>query len=65
LLNDVLSPESLKRRGLFDPVAVQELLRAHDSGRLDAAYTLLALVCVELWCRAFLDGACHGLGSVG
>ncbi len=63
LLNDVLSPESLKRRGLFDPVAVQELLRAHDSGRLDAAYTLLALVCVELWCRAFVDGASCGLRS--
>lgn len=61
LLNDVLSSESLRRRGLFDPVAVQELLHAHDSGRLDAAYTLFALVCVELWCRALLDGASQGV----
>jgi asparagine synthase (glutamine-hydrolysing) len=61
LLYDVLSAESLKGRGLFDPVAVQALLQAHDSGRVDAAYTLFALLCVELWCRAFLDGASRGL----
>jgi asparagine synthase (glutamine-hydrolysing) len=40
---------------------VQALLQAHDSGRIDAAYTLFALLCVELWCRAFLDGAARGL----
>jgi asparagine synthase (glutamine-hydrolysing) len=61
LLHDVLSAESLKRRGLFDAAAVQALLQAHDSGRIDAAYTLFALLCVELWCRAFLDGAARGL----
>ncbi len=63
LLHDVLSPETLKRRGLFDAGAVQALLQAHDAGRVDAAYTLLALVCVELWCRAFLDGSSHRLRS--
>ncbi len=63
LLDDVLSPESLKRRGLFDPGAVRELLQAHDRGRIDGAYTLLALLSVELWCRTFLDRAWHGLRS--
>jgi asparagine synthase (glutamine-hydrolysing) len=63
LLYDVLSAENLKRRGLFDPVAVQALLQAHDGGRIDAAYTLFALLCVELWCRAFLDGVADGVGS--
>lgn len=60
LLHDVLSPESLKRRGLFDPTAVHELLHWHDSGRTDAAYTLLALLSIELWCRAFLERATPG-----
>jgi len=55
LVGDVLSPEALRRRGLFDPAAVQGLISADRSGRIDAAYPILALVCLELWCRAFLD----------
>lgn len=55
LVEDVLSHDSLARRGLFDSGAVHRLMRAHDTGRLDAAYTLFSLLCIELWCRAFLD----------
>lgn len=56
LLGDLLSEESLKRRGLFDAMAVQTLIRANDTGRHDASYTLLSLLCIEIWCRTFLDG---------
>lgn len=56
LLGDLLSQESLRRRGLFDPVAVQRLVADNDAGRRDASYTLLSLLCIEIWCRAFLDG---------
>lgn len=55
LLGDLLSAESLRRRGLFDPVAVQRLIADNDAGRVDAAYTLLSLLCIEIWCRSFLD----------
>ena len=55
LLGDLLSVDSLKRRGLFEPLAVQSLIAANDSGKLDASYTLLSLLCIEIWCRAFLD----------
>ena len=55
LLGDLLSAESLRRRGLFDPAAVQRLIADNDAGRLDAAFTLLSLLCIEIWCRAFLD----------
>ncbi|MDW8468886.1 MAG: asparagine synthase C-terminal domain-containing protein [Burkholderiales bacterium] len=55
LLEDILSPASLRRRGLFDPKAVQSLLQANEDGRTDAAYTVLALLYVELWCREYLD----------
>ncbi len=55
LLGDLLSVDSLKRRGLFDPVAVQRLIAANDEGKVDASYTLLSLLCIEIWCRAFLD----------
>jgi asparagine synthase (glutamine-hydrolysing) len=55
LVQDVLSETSLRRRGLFDPGAVRRLIAAHYAGRVDAAYTVLSLLCIELWCRAFLD----------
>jgi asparagine synthase (glutamine-hydrolysing) len=55
LLGDLLSADSLKRRGLFEPVAVRELIEGNDAGRIDASYTLLSLLCIEIWCRAYLD----------
>ncbi len=55
LLRDLLSPEALRRRGLFDPSAVQRLIHQNETGQLDAAYLLLSLVSIEIWCRAYLD----------
>lgn len=55
LLGDLLSPDSLRRRGIFDPVAVQRLIQQNDAGQVDAAYTLLSLLCIEIWCRRFVD----------
>lgn len=57
LVHDTLSVESLRRRGLFDPLAVQRMIEDNASGRRDAAYTILALMCIEIWCRRFLDGS--------
>jgi asparagine synthase (glutamine-hydrolysing) len=55
LLGDLLSEESLRRRGLFVPSAVQRLIHQNDTGQVDAAYTLLSLLSIEIWCRAYLD----------
>jgi asparagine synthase (glutamine-hydrolysing) len=55
LLNDVLSTESLKRRGLFDPAGVHKLMADNESGKIDGAYTILSLLSIELWCRAYVD----------
>lgn len=52
---DLLSARSLAGRGLFDPEAVARLQAADAAGRIDAAYPLLALCTIELWCRVFLD----------
>ena len=54
-LADILSPECLRSRGLFDPVAVQRLIAANAEGQLDATYTLFSLACIEIWCRRFID----------
>jgi asparagine synthase (glutamine-hydrolysing) len=54
MVGDLLSASSLKRRGIFDPRAVAQLLKANDIGTVDASYTLLSMVCIEIWCRHFL-----------
>lgn len=56
LLDDTLSAASLKNRGIFDANEVARLLISDRRGAIDASYPLLATVCVELWCRQFLDG---------
>ncbi len=57
LVDDVLSESSLRSRGVFDPKGVRALKEADRAGRVDGAYTLLALVCTELWCRMFVDAS--------
>jgi asparagine synthase (glutamine-hydrolysing) len=54
-VRDMLSAETLRRRGLFDAEAVAALVADDQAGRIDAAYTILSLVCIEIWCRAYLD----------
>jgi asparagine synthase (glutamine-hydrolysing) len=34
---------------------VQRLMAGNDAGRVDASYTLLSLLCIEIWCRNYLD----------
>jgi len=51
----MLSADTLRRRGWFDPMAVGRLLEADRAGRVDAAYPFFAVLCVELWGRMFLD----------
>lgn len=55
LQEDLLSPRSLSGRGFFEPKAVQELRVANEAGRIDATYTLLSMMSIEIWSRIFLD----------
>jgi asparagine synthase (glutamine-hydrolysing) len=43
---------------------VSELVNADRAGRVDASYTLFSLMCLELWCRMFLDEATPTLRSL-
>jgi len=54
-VEETLSPASLGARGLFDPAAVRRLVELDRAGRVDGAYTILALMSIELWCRMFVD----------
>ncbi|MCP4402924.1 MAG: asparagine synthase [bacterium] len=53
VIEDVLSESSLRNRGLFDPLGVQNLIALDRHGKVDAAYTIFSLLCIELWCRIF------------
>jgi asparagine synthase (glutamine-hydrolysing) len=56
LLRDVLSRESVVRRGLLDPDAVARTIREHEQQRADRTDHLLSLINLEIWCRLYLDG---------
>ena len=55
MVGDLLSADSLNRRGLFDPASVARLISDDREGRVEAAYSILGLVCIEIWCRTILD----------
>ena len=57
LADDLLSPASLQRRGLFDAAAVRSLRQADAAGRVDGSYTILSLMCIEIWCRHYIDAS--------
>ncbi|MBL9142011.1 MAG: hypothetical protein JNK53_09115, partial [Phycisphaerae bacterium] len=57
LVGDLLGADSLRRRGLFDPASVQRLIDGNLAGRVDANYTLLSLLSIEIWCRKYVDHA--------
>jgi asparagine synthase (glutamine-hydrolysing) len=55
LLQRVLAPEVVRRRGLFQPAAVARLMCDHASNRIDGTDALLALMNLEIWSCIYLD----------
>jgi asparagine synthase (glutamine-hydrolysing) len=55
LVDDVLSESSVRRRGIFDFNAIAALVKADRENRIDAAYTIFSLICIEIWSRQYLD----------
>jgi asparagine synthase (glutamine-hydrolysing) len=56
-VRDLLSPATLKRRGLFNPAFVQKLLDEHEARAADHSPLIWGLIGVELWHVVFLDPA--------
>jgi asparagine synthase (glutamine-hydrolysing) len=54
LVHDLLSPQTVQRRGLFDVRYVNRLLTEHDRGFADHAMLLWGLASLELWQRVFV-----------
>ena len=55
LVDDLLSEETVKRRGLFRPKEVRRVVEANFSGREDFNLQVFQLLGLELWHRTFLD----------
>jgi asparagine synthase (glutamine-hydrolysing) len=56
-LREHLSPETIRRRGLFNPSYVERLIDEHDRGFADYGALLYGLLTVELWHRCYVDQA--------
>jgi asparagine synthase (glutamine-hydrolysing) len=55
LVGDNLSPDVIRRRGIFDPSTVSRLWERHRSGRENNSHRIWALLVFELWCQANID----------
>ncbi|MFI5212900.1 MAG: asparagine synthase (glutamine-hydrolyzing) [Gemmatimonadales bacterium] len=55
MVDDLLSPERVRRRGLFNPAAVAQLVQDQRSARVDCSLKIWQLLTLELWFTTFLD----------
>jgi asparagine synthase (glutamine-hydrolysing) len=51
----VLSPAQVRRRGIFEPTKMSELLERHWSNRVNASNRIYALLFFEIWAQEYLD----------
>ncbi|MCA1634814.1 MAG: asparagine synthase (glutamine-hydrolyzing) [Acidobacteria bacterium] len=55
LVDDLLSENQVRRRGLFRPAEVRRIVEANLSGREDYNLQILQLLTLEMWHREFID----------
>lgn len=55
-MSDLLSEDTLRRRGYFNPDRVRKLITDHVKGRANNVGQLYILMTFELWHRIFMDG---------
>jgi asparagine synthase (glutamine-hydrolysing) len=55
MVEDLLSEETVRRRGLFRPQEVRRIIDANLSGREDYNLQVFQLLTLELWQRTFMD----------
>jgi len=55
IINDYLSKERIEKRGIFNYKKVNELIEINKLGKIDASYTIWALLAIESWMLQFYD----------
>lgn len=54
MIDDLLSEEAVRRRGLFDPRQVRRIIDVNHSGREDLNLQVFQLLNLEIWMREFI-----------
>ena len=55
LVEEYFSKEVVMSRDLFDYEEINNLLTADRQNKIDASYTIFQIICIEKWCRLFMD----------
>lgn len=55
MVDELLSEETVKGRGLFQPAEIKHIIEVNLSGREDYNLQVFQLLTLELWQRAFID----------
>jgi asparagine synthase (glutamine-hydrolysing) len=63
MVDDLLSPAQLRKRGMFRPEAVQRFVHEHRTGRQDWSMQLWQFLTLELWMQAFVDDSAYKFGA--
>jgi asparagine synthase (glutamine-hydrolysing) len=56
MVDDLLNPAQVRKRGLFRPEIVERYVEEHRRGRHDWSMQLWQFLTLELWMQTFLDG---------
>ena len=54
-IQNYLSKGNVEKRGIFNYTEIQKLIEANKLGKVDASYTIWALLSIESWMRQFKD----------
>ena len=54
-LSSILSPDQVRRRGIFEPTKVSELLDSHWSNIVNVSNRIFALLVFEIWAQEYLE----------
>lgn len=55
MIDDLLSEETIKKRGLFDPQEVKKIIDLNQTGKEDYNLQVFQLLNLEIWMQQFLD----------
>jgi asparagine synthase (glutamine-hydrolysing) len=57
MVDDLLHPDRIRRRGLFQPEVVASWVREQRQGSVERSWNVWQLLTFELWMQAYFDGA--------
>lgn len=63
MVDDLLAPAQIRKRGLFRPEVVRRFVDEHRTGRQDWSMQLWQFLTLELWMKTFLDGGARKFES--